>query len=315
MAKGAAFSDQTKPQPVFQVGAKGDVGSVEISDLVFETIGAQPGAILVEWNVNEASQGSSGMWDVHFRVGGSAGTGLQSDTCAKDPTVITTTANAACEGAFLLLHVTSEASIYLENNWLWVADHELDLGDHNQINIFNGRGLLIESAEGPAWLYGTSVEHSVLYNYQLAGASNIYMGFIQTETPYFQSNPDATSPFTSNSAYSDPTFAGDSSVNKAWGLRIFDSEDVFIYGAGLYSFFDNYSQDCLATESCQENMVDIEASTNINIYGLSTKAAVNMISVSGVSAALDSDNRNNFCATLAFFQEIDSTYVANATKC
>jgi glucan 1,3-beta-glucosidase len=242
MAGGStSFKDQNNPVPVFQVGQPGETGSVEISDLIFETQGPQPGAILVEWNVAETSQGSSGMWDVHMRIGGTAGTQLQSDTCSKNPTDIAP-ANSACEGAFLLLHVTAQATIYLENNWFWVADHELDLGDHNQINIFNGRGVLIGSEEGPVWMYGTSSEHSVLYNYQIANASSVYMSLIQTETPYFQSNPDATTPFTANAAYSDPVFSGDASTNKAWGLRIVDSEDVFIYGAGLYSFFDNYGQ-------------------------------------------------------------------------
>lgn len=308
MAGGStSFKDQANPAPVFQVGQPGDTGSVEMSDLIFETAGPQPGAIMIEWNVAETSQGSAGMWDVHVRVGGSAGTDLQSNTCSKDPTV-TAPANPACEGAFLLLHVTSEATIYLENNWFWVADHELDLSDHNQINIFNGRGVLVASEQGPVWMWGTSSEHSVLYNYQLANASNVYMGLIQTETPYYQSNPDATGPFTSNAAYSDPDFStcSTSGCKKSWGLRVVNSNDVFVYGAGLYSFFDNYDQTCLATESCQENIVSLENS-NIQLFGLSTKASTNMVTVNGKSAALDSDNRNNFCATIALFSETGET--------
>jgi len=304
MAGGStSFQDPSNPQPVFQVGQPGDVGSVEISDLIFETQGPQPGAILVEWNVGESSQGSVGMWDVHFRIGGTAGTQLQSDKCAKDPTATTSASTLAeCEGAFLLLHVTKSAAIYLENNWFWVADHELDLADHNQINIFNGRGVFIESQQGPVWLYGTSAEHSVLYNYQIANAANVYMSLIQTETPYFQSNPDATKPFTANATWFDPVFSGDSNTNKAWGLRILDSSDVLVYGAGLYSFFDNYSQTCLDTESCQDNIVSLEnSSSNVYLFGLSTKASVNMVTVNGGSAAVDSDNRNNFCATIALF--------------
>lgn len=312
MAGGStSFKDQATPAPVFQVGQPGDTGSVEMSDLIFETLGPQPGAIMVEWNVAETSQGSSGMWDVHMRIGGSAGTELQSNTCSKNPTV-TAPANAPCEGAFLLLHVTSQATIYLENNWFWAADHELDLPDHNQINIFNGRGVLISSEEGPVWMYGTSAEHSVLYNYQIANASNVYMALIQTETPYFQSNPDATTPFTSNALYSDPVFSGNASVNKAWGLRIVDSEDVFIFGAGLYSFFDNYDQTCLATESCQDNIVSLEDSADVYLYGLSTKASTNMVTVDGQGAALDSDNRNNFCATIALFEETGTASSTNS---
>ncbi|MCJ1379596.1 hypothetical protein MMC17_002698 [Xylographa soralifera] len=304
MASGKSFSDMTNPKPVFQVGQPGDVGAVEMSDLIFSTQGSAPGAILVEWNVGASSQGSSGMWDVHMRIGGSAGTDLQSNTCAKNPTV-TAPANPACEGAFLLLHVTPKASIYMENNWLWVADHELDLGDHDQINIFNGRGVLIESAQGPVWMYGTSVEHSQLYNYQILNAENVYMGAIQTETPYYQSNPTALTPFTPNSAYSDPTFSGctTSSCQKAWGLRIVSSSNILVYGAGLYSFFDNYSEDCLATESCQDNMVSIEnCSGDVYLWGLSTKASTNMVTLDGTGAVPQSDNQDNFCATIAVFE-------------
>ena len=302
----SSFQDQSNPQPVFQVGQPGDTGSVEMSDLIFETMGPQPGAILVEWNVAQAFQASSGMWDVHFRIGGTAGTKLQSNTCSKNPNTIAP-ANPACEGAFMLLHVTKQATIYMENVWAWVSDHELDLSDHSQINIFNGRGIFIESAQGPVWMYGTSAEHSVLYNYQVANASNVYMALIQTETPYFQSNPNAITPFTVNSAYADPNFSStcgsynDSLCPKSWGLRIVGCTDVLVYGAGLYSFFDNYGQDCLATESCQDNMVSLEGNKAVSLFGLNTKAATNMVTLDGTSAAVDKDNRNDFCATIAKF--------------
>lgn len=308
MASGPAFSDQSKPTPVFQVGQPGDTGAVEISDLMFETKGPQPGAILMQWNVADPAgqQGASGMWDVHFRIGGTAGTQLQSDKCSKNPSS-THSANPDCEGAFLLLHVTKQASIYLENNWFWVSDHELDLADHNQIDIYNGRGVFIESTNGPVWMYGTSSEHSQLYNYQIANAKNVYMALIQTETPYFQSNPDALQPFTPNPTFSDPDFSTCTTAGckKAWGLRILGSQDIHIFGAGLYSFYDNYEQTCLATESCQENMVSLECGNeNIYLWGLSTKASTNMVTIDGTGVVAQADNRDNFCSTLAVFEEV-----------
>ncbi|KAL8950983.1 MAG: hypothetical protein Q9222_003017 [Ikaeria aurantiellina] len=308
MASGPAFSDQSKPTPVFQVGQPGDTGAVEISDLMFETKGPLPGAILMQWNIHDPpnAPGSSGMWDTHFRIGGTAGTDLQSNTCSKSPNA-THAANPACEGAFLLLHVTEKASIYLENNWFWVSDHELDLADHNQIDIYNGRGVLVESKEGPVWMYGTSSEHSVLYNYQIVNAKNVYMALIQTETPYFQANPDATTPFSVNADFSDPDFSHctTAACKKAWGLRIVGSSDIHIFGAGLYSFFDNYKQDCLATESCQENMVALECGNeDVYLWGLSTKASTNMVTVDGQGVVDQKDNRDNFCSTLAVFEEV-----------
>ena len=305
MASGTAFGNQASPAPVFQVGQPGDTGSVEISDIIFETKGPAPGAIMVEWNVAESSQGAAGMWDTHLRIGGTAGTSLQSNTCAKNPSV-TADYNPNCEGAFLLLHVTTKATIYLENNWLWVADHELDLADHGQINIYNGRGVLVES-QGPVWMYGTSSEHSQLYNFEFAHAQNVYAGVLQSETPYMQSNPTALNGgFQPSTTYSDPDFGscnGNAACEKAWGLRVYASTNILVYGAGLYSFFDNYDQTCLASESCQVNMVSIECSTTAYLWALSTKASTNMVTVDGVGVVKQEDNMSNFCQTIAVFEE------------
>lgn len=302
MVGGTKFKDQNNPQPVWQVGQPGDVGNVEIQDIIFETLGPQPGAIIVEWNVAGSSQGSVGLWDVHWRIGGSAGTQLQSDRCVKTPGQ-TTTPNPSCFGAFLLLHVTSSANIYMENNWLWVSDHELDLSDHNQVNIYNGRGLLLESTKG-SWLWGTASEHSVLYNYNFNGAQNVYSNILQTETAYFQGNPDARTPFTTNSKYADPSWAGctDATCARTWGIRIVNSSNTLIYGAGMYSFFNNYDGDtCVNANNCQDNMIDIQNS-QVKLFGISTKASVAIVSVNGQQTVFDRDNRNTFCGTITSFE-------------
>ncbi|KAJ5294891.1 hypothetical protein N7508_009712 [Penicillium antarcticum] len=303
MAHGKTFADQENPVPLFQVGQKGESGSVEMSDLIITTKGAAPGAILMEWNLNGASQGSAGMWDVHFRIGGAAGTELQSDTCPKTPKE-KTTPKKECMAAFMLLHVTSKASAYIENCWFWTADHELDLEDHNQINVYTGRGVLIES-QSPVWLWGTSSEHHQLYNYQVSSAKHVFMGLIQTETPYYQSNPTSLTPFTPQDSWNDPDFSNctTNSCRKSWGLRVLQSSDVFVYGAGLYSFFENYAQSCLNSEDCQENMVEVDCS-DIHLYGLSTKAAVNMVTSSqGKSMVPNKPNQSNYCSTIALFQQ------------
>jgi hypothetical protein len=41
-----------------RVGNIGDSGSVEISDMLFTVRGPTRGAILMEWNIHESSQGS-----------------------------------------------------------------------------------------------------------------------------------------------------------------------------------------------------------------------------------------------------------------
>lgn len=303
MAHGKNFADQENPVPVFQVGQKGDTGSVEMSDLIITTKGPAAGAILMEWNVAGSSQGSAGMWDVHFRIGGAAGTELQSDTCPKTPKE-ETTPKKECMAAFMLLHITKEGSAYLENTWFWTADHELDLKDHNQINVYTGRGVLIES-QNPVWLWGTSSEHHQLYNYQVSSAKNVFMGLIQSETPYYQSNPTSLTPYTPQDSWNDPDFSNctTNSCRKAWGLRVLGSSDVFIYGAGLYSFFENYAQSCLNSEDCQENMVEVDCS-DVKLYGLSTKAAVNMVTSSnGKSLVPQKPNESNYCSTIALFEQ------------
>ncbi|KAG6009208.1 hypothetical protein E4U21_003061 [Claviceps maximensis] len=295
------FKDMANPKPVFQVGQPGDVGNVEMQDLVFETQGPQPGAILMEFNVAGQSKASAALWDVHFRVGGTAGSQLQSDKCSKTPSS-TTSPKAECIGAFMMMHVTKSASAYFENTWFWVADHELDLADHNQINIYNGRGVLIESTKG-LWLWGTAAEHNQLYNYQLTKAENVYMALIQTETAYMQGNPDARVPFKTNSAFSDPDFSKCTTAKcaRTWGLRVQNSSNILAYGGGLYSFFDNYAQQCVGANNCQEQIISIEQS-QVALFGISTKSSISMVTLNGQTTAKDADNRNNFCAAIASFE-------------
>ncbi|KAJ6547049.1 exo-beta-1,3-glucanase [Mycena capillaripes] len=226
--KGAAFQDMNNPQAVVQAGAPGSLGVLEITDIIFSTIGPTPGAIVVEWNVKQTAQGNAGMWDSHLRLGGAAGTDLQTN-CPIDGSG----GFDNCYAAFLALHLTPSSSAYLEGTWVWLADHDLDGNGATQISLYSGRGILSESA-GPVWMIGTASEHHTLYQYNLVGAKNHYMGLIQTETPYYQPTPVAPSPFVVNSAFSDPSFAG---VTAAWGLTVSSSSNILVFGAGLYSFY------------------------------------------------------------------------------
>ncbi|KAH5162475.1 hypothetical protein HBH69_012330 [Parastagonospora nodorum] len=298
MITGKFFGNMDEPQPGFRVGKKsGDKGSFEMSDAIITTQGPAPGGILMEWNINAAA-GKAGLWDVHFRVGGFAGTKLQSTTCKKNPTA-QHEPNPECIGSFMQLHITKNSNGYFENVWLWTADHELDEKDFSQIDIYNGRGMLVES-QGPVWLVGTASEHSQMSQYQFQGAKDIWYGAIQTETPYYQPNPLPTVPFKKNDKYFDPDMTD---LKAAWAVRIINSTSIWNYGSGTYSFFDNYSQDCVANQNCQEHMNQIEDSTNVNIFGLSSKASVNMITSGGKGLLKDKDNRSNFCATVAIFAQ------------
>lgn len=62
MATGSKFQDASNPRVAVQIGQAGDVGVIEIQDLMFTVSGPTAGAVLVEWNVHESSQGSVGLW-------------------------------------------------------------------------------------------------------------------------------------------------------------------------------------------------------------------------------------------------------------
>ncbi|PBK58892.1 exo-beta-1,3-glucanase [Armillaria solidipes] len=286
--KGSTFQDQSNPQVVVRVGAQGSQGTVEISDIIFSTIAPAPGAIVVEWNVKETSQGSTGMWDSHIRLGGTAGTGLEASTC---PSSGAGRYNN-CFAAFLGLHLTPGSTAYLEGTWVWLADHDLDGNGITQLSIYSGRGILSESA-GPVWMIGTA-EHHVLYQYNLVNAQNHYMGLIQTETPYFQPSPQAPTPFSVNSNYHDPTFGGE--ITMALGLRVATSSNILVFGAGIYSFFSSYSQTCLNSNSCQMHIVNIDSKSSVTIYSLATVATTYQLSVNNAGVISENDNIDGFAS-------------------
>ncbi|CAN9447070.1 unnamed protein product [Alternaria alternata] len=325
LSSGPFFNDMSLPKPVVQIAQPGEQGRVELSDLFVSTKGQQAGAVLIEYNLYSPTGEPAGLWDVHTRIGGFAGSDLQTEQCEKTPDLVTTSENLVeeCIAAYMSMHVTKYSSgLYMENNWLWTADHDLDDARNNntQITIYAGRGLLIESLQGTLWLYGTAVEHHVLYEYQFVDTRNVFMGQIQTETAYYQPNPDALIPFPTVPALSDPVFTAtpsngtnSTSPNTAsgWGLRILRSNNILGYGVGLYSFFDNYSTDCSqvgAGAVCQSRILSIEGDRNtydISLYNVNTVGSTEMITRDGVDLASNVDNNSTFVDTINVFK-IDS---------
>ncbi|KAI0434204.1 putative exo-beta-1,3-glucanase [Xylaria sp. FL1042] len=310
MASGDFFGDINNPVPMLQVGANsGDAGQVELVDFVVGNTGPAPGAKLIEWNLASDASNPSGMWDVHARVGGFQGSNMQVAQCLKQPG--SSTINTNCIGANMLMHVTAKASgLYMENTWFWTADHDIEDSTNTQITVFSGRGLYIESTVGTFWLLGTAVEHNHLYNYQFANTKNIFASMFQTETPYYQPTPDATKPFPITASINDPDFATSCSgvsgnCAESWGLRIIDSSDFFIYGAGHYSFFNNYDTSCStvsAGENCQSRIVSLENVSNINIYGLNTIGSLSMLDRDGSSVASWEDNVNVYPSNIMLYR-------------
>jgi glucan 1,3-beta-glucosidase len=65
VASGSAYSNMNSPQVMIKVGNAGDVGNIEIQDVLFTVKGATQGAVLLEWNAKAATQGSVAMWGMH----------------------------------------------------------------------------------------------------------------------------------------------------------------------------------------------------------------------------------------------------------
>lgn len=151
-------------------------------------------------------------------------------------------------------------------------------------------------------MWASAVEHHTLYQYQLINTKNIVMGQIQTESAYYQPNPPAPAPFTINDKWSDPVFGDGQS---GWGLRVANSEDVFIYSAGLYSFFRNNNLTCSQQGKdavCQARTLDTENTTRFGIYNLNTIGTTNLWTNNEVDEAVYSDNLNGFVATAAMIR-------------
>ncbi|KAL4884771.1 pectin lyase fold/virulence factor [Aspergillus karnatakaensis] len=260
-AFGSAFSDASNPRVMLRIGNSGDVGTVELQDLILTTKGGTAGVVLMEWNVRAANHGDAALWDVHARIGGATGTSLTPNEC---PDLTQGTNPPSCQAASMMLHLTPQASGYFENMWLWVADHMIDdpnlddaYNDMTQVSVYVARGMLVESTSA-TWLYGTSSEHAVFYQYNFHRARNIFTTMIQTEPPYYQPNPRPPAPFNNRVGIysSDPVYncgSGDfDGCDEAWAVILTESQNIHIGSAGTYSWFSAYTQDCIDLHACQK---------------------------------------------------------------
>lgn len=131
---------------MIQVGKQGDVGTVEMQDLLFTSKGPTPGAVLVQWNIKANKKGAAALWgtyrsagengvcthlklmlyyyaDCHARLGGATGTSL---TPAECPALTNGEVRKECFAASLMMYIAPDASGYFDNMWLWVADHMIE---------------------------------------------------------------------------------------------------------------------------------------------------------------------------------------------
>ncbi|KAK8175034.1 exo-beta-1,3-glucanase-like protein [Phyllosticta citrichinensis] len=305
LSNGSYLADIDVPRPVVQIGLPGELGRIEWTDMVVSGQGPQAGAILIEYNLKSPDSHPAGIWDVHTRLGGFTGSRMGLNDCPKAPGTSLTpeTENPNCFSAFMNMHITpSAAGLYVENVWLWTADQAIDEGGSDfKINVYTGRGIWIDRVSGPLWLVATGAEHCNKYQYQITGSKDIFIGFGQTESPYFQPWSDANDVWISLPGLDDPVFADQES---AWGMRIMNSE-VLLYGAGWYSFFNNYDESRCAQPpggKCQSRIFSIEQDSQVTLYGLNTVGTADMITKDDVPIANFADNQNNFTQTVMFYR-------------
>lgn len=121
----------------------------------------------------------------------------------------------------------------------------------------------------------------MLYEYQLVGAREVFY----------------TGPNTSFS-----------NVCDGYGLRVLDgSEDVLVYGAGLYSFFVNNNVTCAGGGTgpdCQDSISSVEGGCEVSVYCLNTVGVKNMVTLEGQRIADALDNVAGFTNTIALFRTL-----------
>lgn len=291
-ALGSNYYNPDAPGTMIQIGNAGDVGVAQIVDMIFTVADVLQGCKLVELNIAGSSPGDVGIWNSHFRIGGAAGSKVETN-CGGTPD--------ECKAAWGLLHLTNTSSAYIENMWGWTADHDLD-GSNTQ-TISTGRGALIEATAG-TWLVGTAMEHHTLYQYNYNDAENVVSTFQQSETPYWQGpgNDLAPAPWTDNLISSDPSFdncaSDDSTCRMAFFECISGSSDLFLYNGMVWTFFNN-DGDC--DGDCQENAVNIIGSDPLYLYGQQVKSVTNIFLEDGTAIATESANSGGWGGVVAAY--------------
>ena len=139
------------------------------------------------------------------------------------------------------------------------------------------RALPIQSCQRKGYLHGNGKTLGIC-------ARRVYVDTvqIQTESPYYPPFVIAPAPFTSslNKFTYDPTFSdcgGAFPCSAAWALTISNSDNIQVTGAGLYSFYQNYSLACIATQNCQQRLVATSSNGAIYLFNVFTIGSIGMV--------------------------------------
>lgn len=75
-------------------------------------------------------------------------------------------------------------------------------------------------------------------------------------------------------------------------------------GAGLYSFFNNYSQTCIAGRNCQDKTFDVDSNSQVDMFSLSTVASEFQVSVDGYGVVKEGENLNGFASSVTVWSSV-----------
>ena len=73
-------------------------------------------------------------------------------------------------------------------------------------------------------------------------------------------------------------------------------------GAGLYSFFDSYSQACISKRNCQSKILDVDSNSKISVFSLSTVASTFQVSMDGNGIVDQTKNLAGFASTVTLWR-------------
>lgn len=226
---GSAFSSESNPTPVVQVGSSpGQKGVARIQDVRFTVNEALPGAILLRINMAGNSPGDVAVFNSLNTIGGTRDTSINCNS------------ESNCRAAYLGLHLAAGSSAYIDNFWSWVADHPTDNSGKGIRAAVKG-GVLIEATAG-TWIAGLGSEHNWLYQLSLHNAANVFISLFQSETNYNQGNHGAPlpgQPF--NAIASDPNFSwcgGGDNVCRMGLAQYYTGSNsaIYHYAAGSWNF-------------------------------------------------------------------------------
>jgi hypothetical protein len=245
---GSAFSNEDQPTPVVKVGEPGQTGTAHIQDVRF-TVGQQlPGAIILQINLAGENPGDVSIHNSIITVGGTRDTQIN---CFD---------SATCPGAYIGMHLSDTSSAYIDNVWVWVADHASD-SSSGGTDISAKGGVLIEANKG-TWITGLGSEHFWLYNVAWNNASNVFMSFLQSESNYRQGDSGEGPPSPWDVTESDPSFSwcpGPGGCAMTAAQYFNGGSNIFAYGAGSWNILGG-TQEFM-------NVMAVEP-TNSHFYGL-----------------------------------------------